>query len=42
MMLYTGGHFRRDKTIEKVSSRRYWGKNVTAEIVDYVKRCVSM
>ncbi len=34
-----GGHFGRDKTIEKVCTRWYWGKNMTAEIVDYVKRC---
>ena len=35
----TGGHFGRDKSIDKVCSRVYWGKNMTAEIMDYVKRC---
>ena len=34
-----GGHFGRDKTIEKVCSRVYWGKCMHAEIADFVKRC---
>ena len=35
----TGGHFGRDKTIEKVCSRVYLGKNMTAEVKEYVRTC---
>ena len=33
-----GGHLGRDKTIEKICSRFFW-KNMTEDIKDFVKRC---
>ncbi len=33
-----GGHFGRDKTIEKICSRFFW-KNMTDDIKEYVRRC---
>lgn len=33
-----GGHFGRDKTVEKICSRFYW-KNMYDEIQNYVKPC---
>lgn len=35
-----GGHLCRDKTVEKICSRFFW-KNMTDDIKDYVKRCDS-
>lgn len=35
-----GGHLGRDKTIEKICSRFFW-KNMTDDIKNYVKRCDS-
>ena len=39
MPFLTGGHFGREKTIEKVCSRVYCGKNMTAEVKEYVRTC---
>ena len=34
----TGGHFGRDKTLDKISSRFFW-KHMVEEIRDYVSKC---
>ena len=34
-----GGHLGRDKTIEKICSRFYWGRNMHKEIHDYIRSC---
>ena len=34
-----GGHLGRDKTIEKICSRFYWGQNMHKEIHDYIRSC---
>lgn len=38
-MINVGGHLGRDKTIEKVCSRFYWGLGMHNEISTYVKCC---
>ena len=37
-LMHTGGHFGRDKTVQKICSRFYW-KNMTEEIRSYVLTC---
>ena len=38
MMISTGGHLGRDKTLEKLCSRFFW-KNMTEDIRLYVQQC---
>ena len=35
---YGGGHFGRDKTLQKICSRFYW-RNMTKHIKEYVSTC---
>ncbi|PIK51039.1 putative gypsy retrotransposon integrase-like protein 1-like [Apostichopus japonicus] len=36
--LFIGGHFGRDKTLEKVTSRYYW-RGLANDVLEYVKQC---
>ena len=37
--VFTGGHLGRDKTIEKICSRFYWGRGMAEEIKEFVRAC---
>ena len=37
--VFAGGHLGRDKPLEKICSRFYWGRGMAEEIKEFVRTC---